>query len=228
MTDHSTARPATGPAAELAARARREIVDAAPPNRFVDVLESGELPRERLVRLAGEEYRIVSSDRRSFALLAARFPESPAGDLFLGLAQGEGEALKLLGDFAAALGESEKYLKAYEPKPFAQAYPAYLAQRAAFGTAGEVALAMLANLEEWGEYCSRTAQALRTHYGFSEKSVGFFTFFAESPPGFEEQALTVIASGLDSGDDPEEVLRAARFLHAYETAFWDALAEDLP
>lgn len=228
MTDHSAARPAAGPAAELAARARREIVDAATANRFIDVLETGEMPRERLVWLAGEEYRIVGSDRRSFALLAARFPESPAGDLFLGLAQGEGEALKLLGDFAAALGESEKYLRAYEPKPFAQAYPAYLAQRAAFGTASEVALAMLANLEEWGEYCSRTAQALRTHYGFSEESVGFFTFFTESPPGFEEQALAVIASGLESGDDPEEIVRAARLLHAYETAFWDALAEDLP
>ncbi|TMR00680.1 transcriptional regulator [Actinomadura soli] len=214
-------------ATELAARARREIADATSRNRFVDLLESGEMPRERLVWLAGEEYRIVSSDRRSFALLAARFPEAPSGELFLGLAQGEGQALTLLSDFAAALGESDENLSAYEPKPFAQVYPAYLAQRAAFGTASEVALAMLANLEEWGAYCSRTAEALRTQYGFSEADVGFFTFFAESPPGFVEQALDVIASGLASGDDPEEAVRAARLLHTYETAFWEALAEGL-
>lgn len=66
---------------------------------------------------------------------------------FLGLAQGEGRALALLGEFAAALGQSEKNLMAYDPKPFAQAYPAYLAQRTAFGTAAEVALAMVADLE---------------------------------------------------------------------------------
>ncbi|RKS74244.1 TENA/THI-4/PQQC family protein [Actinomadura pelletieri DSM 43383] len=220
MTRHS--------AAQLVARARRELADATVPNRFVDLLESGELPRERLVWLAAEESLIVRSDRRSFALLAARFPEPPAGEFFLGLAQGEGRALELLGDFVGALGESEKNLSTYEPKPFAQAYPAYLAQRAAFGTASEVALAMLANLEEWGAYCSRTALAVQAHHGFSEKDVAFFTFFAQTPPGFEELALDVIAYGLESGDDPEGTVRAARLLHAYEIAFWDVLAADLP
>ncbi|QXJ26025.1 transcriptional regulator [Actinomadura graeca] len=214
-------------ATELLARVRREIAAAPTGNRFLDLLETGRLPRERLVWLAGEEYRIVSSDRRSFALLAARYPDPPAGDLFLGLAQGEGQALKLLDGFAEALGESEKNLRAYEPRAFAQAYPAYLAQRAVFGTAAEVALAMLANLEEWGGYCSRTAKALNLHYGLDEEAVAFFTFFAESPPGFEEQAMAVVAAGLAAGDDPEEVARAARLLHAYETAFWDALAEGL-
>ena len=116
-------------------------------NRFVDMLEGGELRRERLVWLAGEEYRFVGSGRRRFALSAAGFPDSPSGGLFLGLAQGEGRALALLGEFAAALGQSEKNLMAYDPKPFAQAYPAYLAQRTAFGTAAEVALAMVADLE---------------------------------------------------------------------------------
>ncbi|WP_067469583.1 hypothetical protein [Actinomadura macra] len=215
-------------ATELAARVRDEIAAAPTGNRFLDLLETGRLPRERLVWLAGEEYRIVSSDRRSFALLAARYPDSPAGDLFLDLAQGEAQALKLLDGFVVALGESEKNLNAYEPHPFAQTYPAYLAQRAVFGTAAEVALAMLANLEEWGAYCSRTAKALGVHYGLDEDAVAFFTFFAESPPGFEERALAVVSAGLAAGDDPQEIARAARLLHAYENAFWDALAEGLP
>ncbi|QKG27392.1 transcriptional regulator [Actinomadura verrucosospora] len=220
MTDNS--------AAELVARARRDVAAKAAGNRFLDLLEAGELPRECLVRLAAEEYRIVGSDQRSFALLAARFPAPPAGGLFLGLAEGEAQALTLLDRFAGALGKSEKNLSEYDPHPFAQAYPAYLAQRAAFGTSTEVALAMLANLEEWGAYCARTATALRERYGFDEEAVGFFSFFAESPPGFEEQALSVIAAGLASGDDPVEASRAARLLHAYENAFWDALVDDLP
>ncbi|WP_242902419.1 hypothetical protein [Actinomadura terrae] len=214
-------------AAELLARARREIADATSENRFLDLLETGRVPRERLVWLVGEEFRIVSSDRRSFALLAARYPDSPAGELFLRLAQGETRALGLLNDLASALGESEKNLRAYEPRPFAQTYPAYLAQRAVFGTASEVALAMLANLEEWGAYCSRAADALRSAYDMDDAAVAFFSFFAESPPGFEDQALSVVAAGLEAGDDPEEIALAARLLHAYETAFWDALAEGL-
>jgi thiaminase len=61
-----------------------------------------------------------------------------------------------LSDFAAALGWSERDLRAYEPRPLAQAYPAYLAWSALFGTCSGVALAMLANLEEWGGYCGRS------------------------------------------------------------------------
>ncbi|MCP9985081.1 hypothetical protein [Actinomadura madurae] len=87
---------------------------------------------------------------------------------------------------------------------------------------------MLANLEEWGAFCARIAAALRARYGFTDTAVGFFEFFAASPPGFEEQALAIITEGLAKGDDPAEAARAARLLHAYETAFWDALVEGLP
>ncbi|GAB4586169.1 thiaminase II/PqqC family protein [Nocardia sp. IFM 10818] len=214
-------------AVELVARAREAISAAAIPNRFLDLLEHGRVPIARLTWLAGEEYRIVDSDRRSFALLAARYPEPPAGAFFLTLAQGESQAFGLLHDFAAALGMSEKDLRAHEPHPSAQAYPAYLAQRAMFGTAAEVALAMLANLEEWGTYCARMASALRTRYRYPDKAVAFFSFFAESPPEFPEQAAAVVAAGLASGESPADISRAPRLLHAYETAFWDAMAADL-
>ncbi|MFC9993854.1 hypothetical protein [Nocardia sp. NPDC127526] len=219
MPDHT--------AVELVARAREENSAAAMPNRFLDLLEHGRVPIARLSWLAGEEYRIVDSDRRSFALLAARYPEPPAGAFFLALAQGESQAFHLLHDFAAALGMSEKDLRAYEPHPSAQAYPAYLAQRAMFGTAAEVALALLANFEEWGTYCARTASALRTHYRCTDEAVAFFSFFAESPADFPEQATAVVAAGLASGESPEDIARAPRLLHAYETSFWDAMAEDL-
>ncbi|MEU5883394.1 hypothetical protein [Spirillospora sp. NPDC047279] len=214
-------------AAELVARSRADIAASVGPNRFLELLEAGEVPPERLAWLAGEEFRIVGSDRRSFALLASRFPEAPAGAFFLGLAQGENEAFVLLQDFAAALGLSDKDLIAYEPKPLAQTYPAYLAQRAAFGASSEVALAMLANLEEWGAYCGRVAEALRGRYGMDERAVGFFAFFAEAPPGFADQAADVVAAGLAAGERPEDAALAARMLHAYETAFWNALAEGL-
>jgi hypothetical protein len=213
--------------ADLIGRAREEVSARANRNRFVDALEAGRVPRERLGWLAGEQFRIVGSDQRSFALLAARFPQPPAGEMFLSLAQGELHALRLLPDFAAALGWGEHQLRAYEPQPLAQAYPAYLAWSALFGTSSGVALAMLANLQEWGGYCGRVAEALLTRYDLAEPAVGFFRLFAAPPPGFAEQATSVIAAGLAAGEDPQEAARAARALHTYETAFWDALADGL-
>jgi hypothetical protein len=213
--------------ADVIDRAREELSARATQNRFVDALEAGRVPRERLTWLAGEQFRIVGSDQRSFALLAARFPQPPAGEMFLSLAQGELQALRLLSDFAAALGWGERDLKAYEPRPLAQAYPAYLAWSALFGSSSGAALAMLANLDEWGGYCGRVADALLTRYNLGEQAVGFFRFFAASPPGFTEQATSVIAAGLAAGEDPQEAVRAALALHAYEIAFWDTLADGL-
>ena len=157
-------------AADLIGRVRAQVRAGAGRNRFVDLLEAGDVPRDRLGWLAGEQFRIVGSDQRSFALLAARFPDPPAGELFLSLAQGELRALRLLADFAAALGWGEGDLRGYEPRPLAQAYPAYLAWSALFGTCSGVALAMLANLEEWGGYCGRVAGALVTRYDLSEQA----------------------------------------------------------
>jgi TENA/THI-4/PQQC family len=203
-------------ASDLIGRVREEVSAGASRNRFVDLLEAGGVPRGRLTWLAGEQFRIVGSDQRSFALLAARFPDPPAGEMFLSLAQGELRALRLLADFAAALGWGERDLRAYEPRPLAQAYPAYLAWSALFGTCSGVALAMLANLEEWGGYCGRVAEALVSRYGLAERAVGFFRFFAAPPPGFTEQAESVAAAGLAAGEDPQEAVRAALALHAYE------------
>jgi hypothetical protein len=218
----------SGPlASDLLGRVREALSARPGRNRFVDLLEAGGVPRERLTWLAGEQFRIVGSDQRSFALLAARFPDPPAGEMFLSLAQGELHALRLLADFAAALGWGERDLRAYEPRPLAQAYPAFLAWSALFGTCSGVALAMLANLEEWGGYCGRAAEALVTRYGLPEQAVGFFRFFAGPAPGFTVQATAVIAAGLAAGDDAQEAVRAALALHAYEIAFWDALADGL-
>jgi hypothetical protein len=61
------------------------------------------VPESSLRAFAGEQFSIISSDRRSFAHLAGRFPEPPAGDFFLSLAAREGEFLSCLRGFAAAV-----------------------------------------------------------------------------------------------------------------------------
>ncbi|MGH4032904.1 transcriptional regulator [Actinomycetota bacterium Odt1-20B] len=207
--------------------AQRQLSGQAGPNRYVDSLEEGRVPKEGLGRLAGELYHLVRSDRRSFALLAARFPAAPAGDLYLAMADGEGEALRLLVDFAGALGLSEQDLQDHEPLPLAQAYPAYLARSALFGAQSDVALALLANVRESGGTYARVADALVSRYGFQEPDVAHFRFFAETPQSLLDRATATLTSGLAAGDDPAAAVRCARTVHALEGEFWDCLARNL-
>lgn len=180
-------------------------------------------PREESLRaFAGEQYTTLASDRRSFAHLAARFPEPPAGDFFLGLAQGEGAALERLFALAASLGMDEGGLIGYEPEPGCQAYTAFVSWLALNGSRADLALAFLANLAAWGENCRRLADLLRDRC-----DTAFFDFFAEPAPGFEEHALAVVDRGLAAGDSPTRARRAGRLLQAYELLFWDGLADAL-
>jgi hypothetical protein len=201
----------------LVARAKQSIVKA--PNRFLAALEAGTVAPERLRMLAGELYWLVSSDLRSCELLASRFPSSP---LFAGMADGEKEALGLLLDFAAAVGMADP--DTYEPEPFAQAYPAFLAQTAAFGPRSATPLALLVNVEESGRYYARAADALVSRYGLSEEAVAHFRFFADTPEEMLAAAAETVESGLSEGDDPALAVRAARMVNAYEAAFWATMA----
>jgi thiaminase len=209
----------------LLAAIRRELApieEAIRAHPYLDAAAEGRLSEASLCSLAGEQYAILSSDRRSFAQLAARFPGPPGGDFFLGLAAGEGEALGLLLSFAATLGLDEGALRAYEPQAGCQAYPAFVAWLALNGSQADLALAFVANLSAWGENCARLAAALRSPYGLGD-AVAFFDFFSQPPSGFEERAVAVAQAGLDAGDSPARARRAARLLQAYELSFWDAL-----
>ena len=211
----------------------RDLVDAAAkeiyvvPNPFLDLLEDGRVPRDRLRWLAGEQYWILRSDQRSFAALAARFPDPPAGEMFLSLSGGEIQAQRLLTAYGDAVGADEEYLRRYEPRPLAQAYPSFVAWSAINGTLSGITLAMLANLGVWGAYCARAGDALVNRYDLTEDAVAFFRFFSKTPPGFEDQATAAIQAGLDAGEDPAMALHLARAMQEYEMAFWNALAEDL-
>ena len=190
---------------------------------FTGALAGGDVPTEALERFAGEQHWIISSDRRSFAYLAARYADSAAGELFLGLAQGEGTALGLLNGFARWLGLDPGRLHEYEPTPGAHAYTAYVSWLALNGSATDVAVAFIANLTAWGANCGRAAAALRSEYDADDAAVAFFEFFATPAPGFEEQAFAVIEAGLSAGDSPSRARTAARLLQAYELMFWDTM-----
>jgi TENA/THI-4/PQQC family len=210
--------------AEGLSRELAPVESAIRSHPFLDQLESGALAEERLRAFACEQNRILRSDRQSFAHLAARYPEDPSRAFFLAMEVGEGEALARLERFAATLGLSAQDLRAYEPQPGCQAYPAFVAWLALNGSRLDVSLSFLVNLDAWGANCGRMQRALVDVYRLPEDALGFFDFFASPPSRLRDEITAVASAGIEAGDSAVAAGTAARHLQAYELAFWDALA----
>ena len=212
-------------ARELLTEIERELAPGSHENRLVPLIAAGRAPRSVLAALASEQHRIITSDWRSFLLLAARAPHPTAGGFFTTLAQGELLALQALSAFAKACGLDEKALNEYRPQAGCQAYPAYLAWLALNGEPANVVLAVVANFSAWGNYCEIVSKALREHYGFADSGCAFFDFFAAPAPDLERQALDVVQSALDDGRSTAPALEYGRLLQSYELMFWNTLAQ---
>jgi hypothetical protein len=210
---------------ELLASVRQALAPTEGTNHFVELISDGSLPVDRVKALLCEEYLIGNADRRSFSLLAARFPDSPAADFFLYLASSETPGRIGLLNLAAKLGLEEKEIQAYEPLPGCQMYPAYLSLLALGSSQVDSALAIVANMATFADACAATAKALQRHYGVDRESVGFFAVFGEPNPEFEALAMSVVESGLGGDELPRSARTAARLLQTYELAFWNTLAE---
>lgn len=193
--------------------------------QFVADVEAGTASVEQIAAVVAEEYSIIRSDLNSFTQMAARW-DTPQGSQFFGnLAFGEGLALPLVLDFAANVGLSEADLAAYEPRPKGQTYPSRVAWIASNADRASAAASFLVNFGVFGENMARVRDALLSVYGFTPEEVEFFSFFAEPIPGFEEDAIEVIAAGLREGACPRDVRRSARLLQAYELDFWQSASD---
>lgn len=192
---------------------------------FLAEVEAGNASLEQIAALAAEQYSIIRSDWSSFSQMTARFDDPQSRQFFGGIASGEAIALQLLLDFAASVGLDEQDLAAYEPRPKGQTYPSRVAWIAANADRAAAGASFLVNFAVFGENMGRLRNALVNVYGFSPEEVEFFSFFAEPIPGFEENAIEVIAAGLRRGACPTEARRQARLLQAYELDFWQAVGE---
>jgi pyrroloquinoline quinone (PQQ) biosynthesis protein C len=213
-------------ASELVNDIRAELApvrDQLMAHPYISAVEDGGVELPQLRPFAGEQNAIIASDMRSVAHLVSRF----GTDFFIDTLAGERAALEALGAFATALGMGPSELEAYEPRPGAHGYAAYMAWLAAYASDAEVAAAYLVNFQAWGTNCGRLSRALTERYGLTREQVRFFDLFAEPVPGFEEAALAVIAAGLERGVPERLVRRAPRLLQGYELLYWDTLLHEL-
>jgi hypothetical protein len=193
---------------------------------YLQALQAGRIPRERLQLFSTQQSHIIGSDLRSVALMVARASSERSRGFFMELLEGERAALQALGSFAAAIGTAlSTSSRVDEPLPGAFAYSAYVAWLSLYGSEAEFAGAFLINLPVWGANCGRMAEALRGKYGLTDADVAFFTLFATPPPGFEERAATVVAEGMAHRVFAAKIRRAASLLQGYELLFWDTMAQ---
>lgn len=226
--------PSSGPASrakarQLVAQIRADLAAVEDQIRnvpFMSEIEAGTASVEQIAAVVAEEYSIIRSDLRSFQQMAARW-DNPQSTFFGDLAFGETLAQPLVLDFAATVGLTEEDLAAYEPRPKAQTYPSRVAWIASNADRASAAASFLVNFGVFGENMKRVRDALLNVYGFEPSEVGFFSFFADPIPGFEQDAIKVIAKGLREGACPRDVRRSARLLQAYELDFWES-ASDAP
>jgi pyrroloquinoline quinone (PQQ) biosynthesis protein C len=194
-------------------------------HQYVAAVEQGQIALEKLRLFAGEQYSIITSDLRSVAFLLSRHGNLPSRTYLLTTLQGEAAAHAALLNFAGALGKNEQALQGYEPLPGCQAYTAYVAWLALYGSDAELATAFAVNLPVWGANCGRMSSALRSVYRLNNDAVAFFDLFAQVPQEAGEEVLSGIQEGLDRGVSVHAITRAARLIQAYELMFWDTLFE---
>lgn len=186
--------------------------------------ERREAELDALVPFVATEYYIAQSDLRSFAGMTQRFGERPdVRGFFAGIYQGEAAAVEGLFRLAERIGLTVEWLDAYEVAPEGFGYAAYVAWSAQYGSAAEVAAALLVNFGAWGENCRRLRDALRAGYGLETEDTLYLDTFADLPP-FEAEAREIVQRGLDRGVPRRKIHRAARLFQGYEEMFWDAMA----
>lgn len=192
---------------------------------FLDAVVAGNASLEQIAAVGAEQYSIIASDWSSFSLMVTRFQDPASRSFFGGIVTGESIASDLLLEFAASVGLEETDLAAYEPRPKGQSYPSRVTWIAAYADRASAGASFLVNFAVFGENMGRLQQALVDVYGFTPEEIAFFGFFAEPIPGFEDEAIEVIAAGLRRGACAREIKRSARLLQAYELDFWQAAGD---
>jgi len=214
-------------ALQLVERVRTELAildDKIRRHPYLAAVEAGKVSLDSLKGFAGHQYHIIGSDLRSVAYLISRHGALPGRKFLLNILQGEMAAFDACITFAGALGMDESRLSAFEPRPAGQAYANYVAWLACYGSDAELSAAFLVNFAAWGANCARMGSALKKRYGLDDKALAFFELFAETPPSFEQDALSVISDGLKRGIEPRLIVRAARLLQGYELMYWDTMS----
>jgi len=190
---------------------------------FIKDAESGKLGRDRLRQFVEEQYHIITGDFRSLALYTAFAPEMWIQDFFLGILNAERKAYDNLVKLGKAFDVSLEDMMNSEPTPGAFAFTNYFTRLATHGSIGQVASAMVLDLDVWGANCHKLSEALRKRYGLKTEDTSFLDAFYPIPADFRDHGLKIIDYYLKREGEERKMKESARLALEYELMFWDAV-----
>ncbi|MFF5718305.1 hypothetical protein [Streptomyces buecherae] len=193
-------------------------------NALLDLARRGELTREHLRRLVAVDAQCQRTELAAYALMAARFPHSPASELYAGLIGLVGAAQPSLAGCARALGMSEDDFRRGPGTYRTYAFDGMLSWIALQASQADTGLALHSDLTVYLGGCAELVRAVRrsdipvpdeflAHYGTA------------SAPDLLALAKETTDDGLGRGDDPGTALHTAWLLEKSLEDFWRAGAE---
>ena len=199
-------------------------IDTILDHPYLSALDNNKITKQKLEVFVCEQYRIISNDKRNFALMISKASDETATKLFTTCLSTEFDALENLTLMAEELGIDKTKIHYYEPLPGCQSYTNYLTKLAVYGLDAEILAALLVDFPVWGSNCSKMSSALKKNYGFTVNSCLFLDNFA-SPlqEEFVNDSSKLIDSALPKYE--KEIYTAARLILDYELSFWDTIYE---
>jgi len=193
---------------------------------FIGEAKEGRLSREKLRRFVKEQYHIITGDFRNLALYTAFAPEMWIQDFFLAILNAERKAYDNLVILGKALGVGLEEMARSEPMPGALAFTNYFTRLATHGSIGQVASALVLDLDVWGANCHALSEALRGRYSLRREDTAFLDAFHPVPEDFRERAAKVIEYYLVKQGEEGKMRESARLALEYELMFWDTVYAD--
>lgn len=199
-------------------------IDTILDHPYISALDNNKITKQKLEVFVCEQYRIISNDKRNFALMISKASDETATKLFTTCLSTEFDALENLTLMAEEVGIDKTKIHYYEPLPGCQSYTNYLTKLAVYGLDAEILAALLVDFPVWGSNCSKMSSALKKNYGFTVNSCLFLDNFA-SPlqEEFVNDSSKLIDSALPKYE--KEIYTAARLILDYELSFWDTIYE---
>ncbi|MFD7663736.1 hypothetical protein [Streptomyces sp. NPDC059788] len=192
-------------------------------NVLASALREGSASLPNLRSLLSAEAFCLMTETAAYGLLAARYPNRPAADLWGSMVHLVAEARPVLTAAAISLGMTEADLMPRPPAHGVFPVCSAMSWMALHGSQASSALAVYAELTAYARQCALLAASLRDKGpAGSDEVLGYYA-------DLDLQALATLAvdvadDGLRAGDDPQTALATATTLRSKLPEFWAGTA----
>ncbi|MFH8223709.1 hypothetical protein ACH4C2_30575 [Streptomyces sp. NPDC018057] len=196
-------------------------------NPLLRAARSGRVEQAHLLRMVQADLWCVEAETVAYAVLLARFPNGPAGDLFAELNSTLRTLRPGLDTCARALGPLSAEASAYPETDGAFAFPAAVSWTALHAERAAAALAIRSDfaiyawecrelVHELADTATPVPEAFRDHYDMP------------TPTKLLDLAAAAVEDGLRRGDAPERAASTTRLLVRGLDGFWGFAAGSRP